>query len=366
MRSRTRVLALVVIALVALAFAGGVVAGRSSTSTPRARPATPGVRRTVSLYGDGLVAQSRGYFAGVGNALRVGVSIHAFDDAAPCDLLSTLRDDVNRTQGHPDAVILSYGGNASTACMRDGQQRPLTGLALLARYASDVHEAVTTARQAGVRVVLATPPAPRVGLGLWQGLDGIYRHESAADPAEVTYVDGGILIAPDGRFKTAQPCLPFELTLRMQGRPVCEADMVAVRAADGTSLCPEAHPTPDAPCSSYSSGATRFALTVLSAARLDLDLTGHVRTTPTTSPPEALDIGAAQCRREAEATKHTTSQVTSLTLQRGLVWASCMAERGAHCTDANSRTQLPGAVCELGGKQFENPYYRSITPPASN
>jgi hypothetical protein len=373
MGSRARVFALVAVAFVALAFAGGVVAGRASSSTPRTPRTTPGTGHAVSLYGDALVAQSRGYFAGVGDALRVRVSIHAFEDAAPCDLLPTLRDDVNG--GGPDAVILAYGGNATTGCMLGPDHQPLSGLALLARYTADVHEAVTTARQAGVRVVLATPPAPRTGLGLWQALDAIYRRESAADPIDVTYVDGGVLIAPDGRFRTLQPCLPFELTLRLKGRPVCEADMVAVRAADGTSLCPGTRPTADAPCNSYSSGSTRFALTLLSAARLDIDLAAQMRSTPTTSPPpgaagaagaDGLDVAAAQCRRHAETTKRTTSQVTSLALQRGLVWASCMADRGATCTDPGSRTQLPGAVCELAGRRFQNPYYASVTPPRSN
>jgi len=359
------VLALVAVAFVALAFAGGVVAGRASTSRPPAsRPAPAAVERTVSLYGDSALAQSRAYFMGTGTALRVRVSIHAFDGAAPCDLLPTLRDEMNRT--HPDAVILAYGGNASTTCMRDAEQRPLSGLALFTRYAADVHDAVTTARQAGARVVLATPPALRGGLDVWRGLDAIYRRESAVDPADVGYVDGGVLVAPDGRFKAVQPCLPFELTLRISGRPVCDADMVAAGAADGTSLCPAKDPTPGQACRTYSSGSTRFALTVLSAARLDLDLAAHVRTTVTTSPPEGLDLAAGQCGRQAETTKRTTSQVTSLALQRGLTWSACMTDQGATCTPASSRTQLPGAVCELGGRRFTNPSYGSLTPPPSN
>jgi hypothetical protein len=367
--SRARILALVAVAFVALSFAGGVVAGRASTRpTPTASSAAPPGRaeeRSVSLYGDALLAQSRPYFVGVGDAYRVKVSVHAFDGAAPCDLLPTLRDDVTRNR--PDAVILAYGVDATTPCMRGDDGRPLAGMAFLARYASDINEAVTTARQAGARVVVASPPATRASLATWQEIDGLYRKESASDPAEVSYVDGGILIAPDGRVKAAQPCLPFELTLRLQGRPVCDAGMVAVRAADGTNLCPSANAGPGSPCPTYSSGATRFALTLLSTARLDLDLSGP-RTPPagTTAEPDGVAVVASQCRHRAETTNHTTPAVTSLTLQRGLAWAGCMADRGATCTSSSSRTQLPGAVCELAGTRFDNPYYGRLTPPPSN
>jgi hypothetical protein len=372
MTSRTRVLGLVAVGFMALAFVAGVVAGRASTRPPRATshaaPPGPAQERTVSLYGDALLAQSRAYFVGVGDAYRVKISIHAFDGAAPCDLLPTLRDDVTRNR--PDAVVLAYGADAGTPCMRGDDGRPLAGMAFLARYAADIHEAVTTARQAGARVVVASPPAARGGVATWQEIDALYRKESAGDPAQVTYVDGGILIAPDGRVKNAQPCLPFELTLRLQGRPVCDAGMVTVRAADGTNLCPtvSANAGSGAPCPTYSSGATRFALTLLSTARLDLDLAASrtPASTRTTSPADRLAAVAAQCRRQAESTKRTTPGVRSLTLQRGLVWAACMADRGGTCTSPVSRTQLPGAVCEVAGTRIENPYYRRLTPPPSN
>jgi hypothetical protein len=95
----------------------------------------------------------------------------------------------------------------------------------------------------------------------------------AAHP-EVQYADAGAQIAPDGQYAATQRCLPFELQLA-QSKPLClsEGGNIGVRSSDGIHFCsdPSGATTIATACSEYSSGALRYAIAIVTAAKLDLD-----------------------------------------------------------------------------------------------
>lgn len=275
--TRSRVLqGVCALVLVAGVFAGGVALGRSGREA-RTSPAPKQAR--IYVYGDSLVAQSEQYFIQVGRAFRLAVTTHAFPGTAPCDWLPVMDRDL--AHNRPDAVILSFAGNNFGTCMRDAAGHPLTGQPFLDKYRKDIGAAIAIVKRAQRPVILAASPASSTGADVWKSLDALYRSESAADPT-VAYVDGGILIAPYGAYQASAPCLPFELNLTVHGQAVCHSDSVTVRAPDGRHLCndpPQSSQTDGGRCVTYSSGAVRFALTLLATAKLDLDLHG-----PTTRP----------------------------------------------------------------------------------
>ena len=84
----------------------------------------------------------------------------------------------------------------------------------------------------------------------------------------MTFVDGGRLIAPNGRFRMAQACLARERTLEYsRGKRACTTrNLIAVRSPDGAHFCPGGAPAVNGitqPCPRYSSGAFRFASTIV-------------------------------------------------------------------------------------------------------
>ena len=273
------ILAAVVVATVA--FAGGVLAGHdwaggaAARSEVRARTApadTAGVRQHVFVYGDSLVTQSAPYLQAVAGSLGLDVTTRAFAGTAPCDFVTTLRDDIAHKR--PDLVLWAFSGNSIGTCMLGEDGLPLTGPAVLVKYRADTEAAIDAADGARVPFVLASPPAPRNKGDVWEQLDTLYRYLAAAHP-QIQYNDAGAAIAPDGQFLATQKCLPFEVNIP-QAHDACgnAGGMIAVRGPDGAHFCdPGANA---APCTTYSSGALRYAINLLGAARLDLDFEAQV------------------------------------------------------------------------------------------
>jgi len=173
----------------------------------------------------------------------------------------------------PSVVVLAFSGNSFSDCMRGGDGQLLRGTDVVAKYRSDIEAAIKMATRAGVPMVLASPPASQQSGGEWQALDATYRDLSATNQPEVQYTDAGVQIAPDGQFEPAQRCLPFELTFSAT-RAMCTDDgSIRVRAADGVHFCsdPSNATQVATSCSTYSSGALRYAIALVSAARLELD-----------------------------------------------------------------------------------------------
>jgi hypothetical protein len=90
----------------------------------------------------------------------------------------------------------------------------------------------------------------------------------------VQYTDAGVQIAPDGEFSATQRCLPFDLDLgNVPGSCGDQGESVGVRAPDGVHFCadPRAASLESTSCAAYSSGALRYAIALVTAAKLDLD-----------------------------------------------------------------------------------------------
>jgi hypothetical protein len=142
--------------------------------------------------------------------------------------------------------------------------------------------------QAGVPLVIASPPASEKYSGNWQQLDTVFRDIAAAHQPYVQYTDAGSQIAPDGVFAPTQRCLPFELT-NPQSKPLClsAGGSIGVRAADGVHFCsdPAAATTNASSCSEYSSGALRYAIALVTAAKLDLDYLATASVLPGSPSP---------------------------------------------------------------------------------
>lgn len=274
------------------AFFGGTLTGQHQTASdlPRAKsaevaPASSPQKRRVFVYGDSLVVQTEPYFATVANAFDLKVITRAFGGIAPCDALGWLREDLR--QRRPELVVFAFSGNSLSDCMRDTSGRLRSGPDLLAAYRTDLESAIAAAAQARVPSVLASPPAPENKSDNWERLDNLYRDIAAAHP-EVQYTDAGTQIAPDGQYAATQRCLPFELNLP-QSKPLClsEGGNIGVRSPDGVHFCsdPSSSTAIATSCSEYSSGALRYAIALVTAAKLDLDFLSSLAAVP--DPPPA-------------------------------------------------------------------------------
>jgi hypothetical protein len=292
--SRTGVLVfLVSLCAVGAAFVGGALTGETFADSDRASGQGPAVEAPVPrapehvfVYGDSLVVQAEPYFTPVATALDMTVTVRAFGGIAPCDELDSLAHDLRDSLPH--VVVFAFSGNSLSDCMRDENGRLFTGADLLEKYRADIDTAAQMTIQAGVPLVIASPPASEKYSGNWQQLDTVFRDIAAAHQPYVQYTDAGSQIAPDGVFAPTQRCLPFELN-NPQAKPLClsAGGSIGVRAADGVHFCsdPEAATTSASSCSEYSSGALRYAIALVTAAKLDLDYLATASALPGSPSP---------------------------------------------------------------------------------
>jgi hypothetical protein len=276
---RVRYTVLAIAGAIAVAFVSGALTG-SSLAAPsggnrprgeaRAQRAAP--RDAVFVYGDSLVTQAEPYLSPVARALGMKLRTRAFGGIAPCDELASLGTDLRQLR--PAIVVFAFSGNSFTDCMRGANGALLQGDQLVAKYHDDLEAAARITTLAGVPLVLASPPASNQRMASWDQLDAVYREVAAAHQPEVQYTDAGVQIAPDGQFVATQRCLPFELNLP-EAESMCRSgdNTIDVRAPDGVHFCsdvvtPKPNPTP---CTRYSSGALRYAIALVTAAKLQLD-----------------------------------------------------------------------------------------------
>jgi hypothetical protein len=270
---------LVGLCAVAGAFVGGTLTGKTFAASDAA-PA-PGLAahapverapEQMFVYGDSLVVQAEPYLTPAAEALGMTVAVRAWGGIAPCDELGSLAQDLR--DARPHVVVFAFSGNSLSDCMRDENGRLFTGADILAKYRADIDAAAQMTIQAGVPFVVASPPASENHSGNWEQLDGVFRDIAAAHQPYVQYTDAGSQIAPDGLFAPTQRCLPFELDNPLS-KPLCvsEGGNIGVRAADGVHFCsdPAAATKSATSCTEYSSGALRYAIALVTAAKLDLD-----------------------------------------------------------------------------------------------
>jgi hypothetical protein len=278
-RSRLLRLGLLWLGVVALTFLGGALAGHALTGSGSPSGAEPGSvsRRPandarVFVYGDSLVVQSTPYLASVGRALDVSVTVRAFGGIAPCDATPQMVRDLREQS--PDLVLYAFSGNGFSDCMRDANGELATFDDVVARYHTDLERAAAITTQAGVPFLIASPPAAQDRTEEWRALDTVFRAIAADGQPQVQYTDAGVQIAPDGEFSATQRCLPFDLDLgNVPGSCGDQGESVGVRAPDGVHFCadPRAASLEATSCAAYSSGALRYAIALVTAAKLDLD-----------------------------------------------------------------------------------------------
>jgi len=291
---RARATALAVVGAALAAFFAGLIVDHPSAAPARhdasrttTKPATQ--RPRVFVYGDSLSVQADPYLTAIGKIFGLTIKVHAFSGTAPCDFLPFLQSDLGAKR--PDVVLFAFSGNSIATCMLDDTGKPLVGAAVLAKYRADTDAAIEATTRAHLPFLLASPPAPEAKSATWKQFDDLYRAIAASHPG-VQYVDAGQDIAPGGQFFATQQCLPFEVNLPQTKNTCRPTDAhITVRGPDGAHFCGDATLANASPCSAYSSGALRYALNLVDAARLTLDYLQHSQD----SPPQP-DVAALPSR----------------------------------------------------------------------
>jgi hypothetical protein len=226
-------------------------------------------RPRIMLFGDSLAQESADYFGFFGGMGGADVQMAVHGGTAICDWFDEMVRAVHDFR--PDAVVLAFTGNALTACMHDEAGVPLAGQALVDKYTHDVVAATWILSHSARSITWVGAPVGPTPNATTNALNALY----ASTPAwwsHVRYVDGGAYIAPNGVHATTLPCLFFE---PCTGPVVDGVAHNTVRAPDGLHLCPTSADAVDGvvdACATYSSGALRYALTMLHPAKSDVGL----------------------------------------------------------------------------------------------
>lgn len=211
------------------------------SSTTEARPAPA----NVVLVGDSLAEQAAQYLEAL--VRPATFTPQYFGGTAPCDWVGK---DLQITA--QSLVVVSFTGNTLSPCMGDGAGGYLEGEAVVDAYRRDVTTLIDLAHDAGAGVLLVGQPvhADSVpGNAIVAGLNEVYA--DLAEASDVGFVDAGAAVEnPDGAFATTLPCLGGEESCDPTGHN-------NVRSDDGLHFCPGS--PPPGPCTTYASGAFRFA-----------------------------------------------------------------------------------------------------------
>lgn len=211
--------------------------------------------RRVLLMGDSLTEEAGPFWLDFARSAGWDAQQASFGGTAPCDFLARARH--LKEDFDPQAVAISFIGNALTPCMKGKDGVPITSDAFVNRYRTDVQRLIDAFGPGTAIYLIGSPqtkaPDDRV-------VD-VYR-ELATQFDNVEYVDGGTLISPDRTYADTQPCLPGE---ECTGPVVDGVQQNVVRSADGIHLCPVGH-QPGQQCPpAYASGAWRYGRTIFEA-----------------------------------------------------------------------------------------------------
>ncbi|HEX6425747.1 MAG TPA: hypothetical protein VFZ79_19815 [Acidimicrobiales bacterium] len=229
-RSRWRAAgAVVALVVVAVAVAGALVARGSDGSSP-GDDATGGDRLDLAVVGDSLIEQSRDQLVAHATGAGLTVETWAFGGSAPCDWMDTFEE---LAAVPPGRLVISFAGNDSTSCVNPGGGPPRDPQTIADAYAEDMPGIVDLFAGSGTDLYVVVPPP--VGEPASEpaaaAIRAMYRDLVRARP-EVTLVDPGPLLGPDGRFHRTLPCEAWEAD-------ECGADgTIEVRHDDGIHLAP--------------------------------------------------------------------------------------------------------------------------------
>lgn len=235
-----RLVRLAVVTIVTLVVSGGC---SSADEAVLPVPDTPPQR--VVLVGDSLAQEAAPYLKEA--IAPMTISAHYFAGTAPCDWTG---EDLELDGAV--AAVVSFSGNALTACMTDEAGQPLQGDALVERYRADVASLVGRSLEAGATVVIVGQPANGVSDDANRTVDELNTvYNELAVELGAGFVDAGAAVeALDGSFVRELPCRSVD--------PECPASgVIVVRSDDGGHFCPGA--AAPGSCPVHSSGASRFA-----------------------------------------------------------------------------------------------------------
>jgi hypothetical protein len=217
----------------------------------------PGPPR-LALYGDSLASEAAPFFSYMAQAAGGSTRVNTYGGVAICDYLPTMASDASSWQ--PTAAVLSFTGNAFTACMAG--YTPGTPQ-FFAKYQQDAQAAISIFHTVGTPVYLIGAPLNSTAAASQNivQLNQIYASLAASNYG-VTYVDAGQAVMASGAFTMTLPCLSFEPCTGPSGTNI-------VRSPDGVHFCPTGNTSQIgvyAVCDVYSSGAFRFAMAMLGPA----------------------------------------------------------------------------------------------------
>ncbi len=229
-------------------------------------PASPPIR--VEVWGDSIGQQSGDYinfFLGTNH--HMVTRVHTFPGTGICDWLPDIRHELGSPDGyHPQIAILIFSGISFTPCTLKAPRTPLTGQALVNRYAADARTAIAYFTKAHVRVYFATPPITRAesqqGVVNMNAMGVMYSKLPVRYPGWITrYIDAGAAVLWKGHYTDTLPCMYFE---RCTGTWPDGTKTVVVREADGYHFCPTKVVVRNdrQVCPVQSPGAMRYAMAI--------------------------------------------------------------------------------------------------------
>jgi hypothetical protein len=228
--------------LVVLAVVLGAAVANESNPAPR----------RVALFGDSLTQQAAKYWKPlVGASGQWDARQSSLAGTAICNWFKKMVK--TRDEFHPQIVAFQFVGNDIGPCMRNADGSQLSKAEYLRRWRRDTRHAIELFDR-NVTIDLIGPPA--MGSPDNRVYD-IFR-ELAREYPNTHFIDGGRLVSPHRRFVKTLPCLPLE---PCTGPVVNGTRANVVRSWDEVHFCPAKLPL-GTPCSVYSSGAYRFAITL--------------------------------------------------------------------------------------------------------
>jgi hypothetical protein len=241
-------------------------------TTSTTSPKLPG--RRILLYGDSLAWEAQDSFrAALADAGFTEVVTETFGGTALCDWLTQMRSD--QRQLHPDAVVVEFSGNAFTPCMKGPDGAPLSGDALVDKYADDARTVLQIFGPDATLVYFASAPisfrAEQTGDSAPRRLYDAYASVAASSSWWARFIDAGSAVEDHGHWTSTLPCLadePCDGGLASSGQAVN-----VVRAPDGIHFCPGAPGAVDGvtgACPVWSSGAHRYGIAMADPIPPDL------------------------------------------------------------------------------------------------
>jgi hypothetical protein len=236
-------------------------------------PTKPPLR--VEFWGDSMGTQAGPYFNYfIGASGKATGRTHTFPGTSLCDWISDIRAELNPANHsgfHPQAAVIEFNEFAFSKCVRNSQGVPLSGQALLNKYAADSAQVIGMFTRARVPVYFVSTPITRAEANQGDvGLDPLSRMFSQL-PAKypggiVRFIDAGAAVLLNGHYTVTLPCLYFE---KCTGRWANGTRTVVVREADGVHFCPVA----EVPSGG---GFTKCSVAMPGAMRYVIAMTGRI------------------------------------------------------------------------------------------